>query len=142
MLLCCFSQVLILDEATAAIDTETDRLIQETIRCAFGSCTTLIIAHRLNTVMSCSRVMVLEHGQVCISATIAQLSPPTETPFIRIDNRRDNVVVNLPLICYHVDHETILLSLNGLIVVIALAGTRHVQYSALMVDYFAVVLTT
>uniref|UniRef100_A0A665WA58 ATP-binding cassette sub-family C member 5 n=1 Tax=Echeneis naucrates TaxID=173247 RepID=A0A665WA58_ECHNA len=58
------SKVLILDEATAAIDTETDRLIQETIRCAFGSCTTLIIAHRLNTVMSCSRVMVLDNGQV------------------------------------------------------------------------------
>ncbi|XP_075959052.1 ATP-binding cassette sub-family C member 5 isoform X2 [Anarhichas minor] len=58
------SKILILDEATAAIDTEMDRLIQETIRCAFGSCTTLIIAHRLNTVMSCSRVMVLDNGQI------------------------------------------------------------------------------
>ncbi|KAM9740976.1 ATP-binding cassette sub-family C member 5 isoform 1-T2 [Menidia menidia] len=58
------SKILILDEATAAIDTETDRLIQETVRCAFGSCTTLIIAHRLNTVMSCSRVMVLDNGQI------------------------------------------------------------------------------
>lgn len=61
-------QILILDEATAAIDTETDRLIQETIHSVFGSCTTLIIAHRLNTVMSCSRVMVLDNGQVCTKA--------------------------------------------------------------------------
>uniref|UniRef100_A0A7N6FJR0 ATP-binding cassette sub-family C member 5 n=1 Tax=Anabas testudineus TaxID=64144 RepID=A0A7N6FJR0_ANATE len=58
------SKILILDEATAAIDTETDRLIQETIRSAFGSCTTFIIAHRLNTVMSCNRVMVLDNGQI------------------------------------------------------------------------------
>uniref|UniRef100_A0A3B4Z514 Multidrug resistance-associated protein 5-like n=1 Tax=Stegastes partitus TaxID=144197 RepID=A0A3B4Z514_9TELE len=67
------SKILILDEATAAIDTETDRLIQDTIRCAFGSCTTLIIAHRLNTVMSCSRVMVLDHGQILEFDTPAAL---------------------------------------------------------------------
>nr|XP_020450128.1 multidrug resistance-associated protein 5-like isoform X2 [Monopterus albus] len=58
------SKILILDEATAAIDTETDRMIQETISHAFDSCTTLIIAHRLNTVMNCSRIMVMDNGQI------------------------------------------------------------------------------
>lgn len=58
------SKILLLDEATAAIDTETDRLIQDTIRTAFSGCTTLIIAHRLNTVLNCSRIMVLDQGQI------------------------------------------------------------------------------
>uniref|UniRef100_A0A3P9JD61 ATP-binding cassette sub-family C member 5 n=1 Tax=Oryzias latipes TaxID=8090 RepID=A0A3P9JD61_ORYLA len=58
------SKILIMDEATAAIDVEADRLIQDTVSSALGSCTTLIIAHRLSTVMSCSRIMVLDNGQI------------------------------------------------------------------------------
>uniref|UniRef100_A0A8C7XPA4 ATP-binding cassette sub-family C member 5 n=1 Tax=Oryzias sinensis TaxID=183150 RepID=A0A8C7XPA4_9TELE len=63
------SKILIMDEATAAIDVEADRLIQDTVSSALGSCTTLIIAHRLSTVMSCSRIMVLDNGQVSRNAT-------------------------------------------------------------------------
>lgn len=57
-------ELLILDEATASIDTETEQLIQQAIGRVLTGRTSIIIAHRLSTIQSCDRILVMHHGKL------------------------------------------------------------------------------
>ncbi|KAA8650968.1 uncharacterized protein ATNIH1004_003659 [Aspergillus tanneri] len=70
--------VLILDEATSAVDKETDELIQQSIRSCCNDTTLLVIAHRIQTIVDFDRILVLDNGKV------VEFGPPAE--LIKRDN--------------------------------------------------------
>ena len=71
-------RVLVLDEATAAVDQATDDMIQATIRREFADCTTLTIAHRLRTIIDSDKILVLDAGALLeFDSPKALLSDPT-----------------------------------------------------------------
>ncbi|XP_032226749.1 ATP-binding cassette sub-family C member 5 [Nematostella vectensis] len=78
------SKILMMDEATAAIDSETDAKIQDTIRDAFVDCTVLTIAHRLNTVLTADRIMVMEAGKIVEFDEPSVLSADPESYFSKL----------------------------------------------------------
>ncbi len=66
-------RILILDEATAALDTETEKLIQDALKKLTHNRTTLAIAHRLSTLRNADRLLVLDHGRVAEFGTHNEL---------------------------------------------------------------------
>ena len=65
-------KIFIMDEATSAVDADTDSIVQQTIRSEFANSTMLVIAHKLSTVIDLDQIIVLEEGK------IVEMGPPKE----------------------------------------------------------------
>ncbi len=66
-------QILIFDEATSSLDTESEMLVQQAIDHLMANRTTLVIAHRLSTIKNASRILALENGEIVEAGTHSQL---------------------------------------------------------------------
>jgi ATP-binding cassette subfamily B protein len=66
--------LLLLDEATSALDAESETLVQQALTRLMQTRTTIVIAHRLATVQSCDRILVLDKGRIVEQGTHAELA--------------------------------------------------------------------
>jgi subfamily B ATP-binding cassette protein MsbA len=65
--------ILLLDEATSALDTENERQVQDALKRLMKGRTTIVIAHRLSTVLDADQIYVLDHGRVFESGSHGEL---------------------------------------------------------------------
>ncbi|XP_040061754.2 multidrug resistance-associated protein 1-like [Ixodes scapularis] len=75
------TKILVLDEATASVDAETDMLVQQTLRDVMSGCTVLTIAHRIHTVLTSDRVVVMDRGTIVEVGSPAELLADTTSSF-------------------------------------------------------------
>ncbi|GLJ18146.1 hypothetical protein SUGI_0320540 [Cryptomeria japonica] len=78
------SRILMLDEATASVDTATDGLIQYTLRNQFSDCTVITIAHRIPTVIDSDLVLVLDNGQISEYDSPKKLLEDNSSSFLKL----------------------------------------------------------
>ncbi|KAF8977715.1 hypothetical protein BGZ46_007163 [Entomortierella lignicola] len=103
------SKVIVMDEATASIDFAIDRLIQTAIQQEFKNSTVLCIAHRLNTIITYDKVLVLDHGKVLEYDTPANLldsSKGKRTHFREMCERSGELDVLLELLRNHENNKS------------------------------------
>ncbi|KUF86677.1 Necrosis-inducing protein [Phytophthora nicotianae] len=80
------SKVLCIDEATASIDHETERAISDAIASEFATSTVLTVAHRIQTIMHCDRVLLLDKGRIAESGDPKELVKNPQSLFYRLAN--------------------------------------------------------
>ncbi|KAF9417724.1 hypothetical protein BGZ94_009882 [Podila epigama] len=78
------AKIVVLDEATASVDLATDSLIQKAIRVDFAQSTVITIAHRLNTVVDYTRILVMDQGQVAEFDTPKKLLSDKDSVFSKM----------------------------------------------------------
>jgi ATP-binding cassette subfamily B protein len=71
-------RLLVLDEASSSLDAESERLVQDALDRLMERCTTLVIAHRLSTVIRADRILVLDHGRIDDQGTHPELLARSE----------------------------------------------------------------
>ena len=77
-------EIMIFDEATSSLDTESEMLIQKSINSLKGTCTVVIIAHRLSTIKNCDYIYVLNEGRVVEEGSFTQLCDNRNSSFFRM----------------------------------------------------------
>mmetsp|Transcript_12047 Transcript_12047/g.36284 ORF Transcript_12047/g.36284 Transcript_12047/m.36284 type:complete len:1354 (+) Transcript_12047:88-4149(+) len=91
-----YSKLLLLDEATSSVDDTLDDAVQQTIRTKFAASTVVAIAHRLNTVMTFDRVLVLDAGHIVEDGNPAALAKDPTTRFGQLAAAHAQGVASLP----------------------------------------------
>ena len=77
-------EIMIFDEATSSLDTESEMLIQNSINSMKGTCTVVIIAHRLSTIKNCDYIYVLNEGRVVEEGSFTQLCDDRDSSLFRM----------------------------------------------------------